>query len=83
MATALTVVVDPSPLKTDPTLTPNAPKSSGYLNGLWVVRDESRETPLEGAGGHLVAVTVSVDVYETTGGECFASITRRIIRKKP
>jgi prepilin-type N-terminal cleavage/methylation domain-containing protein len=83
MATAMTVTVDPSPLKTDPSLSPNAPTSSGYLNGLWVVRTESDETPISGTGGKMVAVTVRVDVYEIDGGDCFASTTRRLIRQKP
>jgi prepilin-type N-terminal cleavage/methylation domain-containing protein len=83
MATAMTMIADPTPLKTDPTLSPSAPTTTGYLNGMWVIRTESREEPLEGAAGKLFAVTVTVDVYETTGGECFASVTRRMIREKP
>lgn len=83
MTTALSVLVDPTPLKTDPTLSPNAPNSSGYLNGLWVVRTESAPTPIDGTGGVLVAVTVTVDVYEASNGNCYASLTRRLTRRIP
>lgn len=83
MATAMTVLIDPTPLRTDPSMTPNAGTSSGYLNGLWVVRTESAETALDGDIGKVVAVTVHVDVYEVAQGECFASVTRRLIRQKP
>ena len=78
MATAMTVLIDSTPLRTDPTLTPAGPTSSGYLNGLWVVRSESDGVFI--AIG-LIAVTVTVDVFETTNGECFASTTRRLIRR--
>lgn len=83
MATAMSVIADPSPLQTDPSLTPNAPTTSGYLNGLWVVRTESDETPLDGPSGKLVAVTVTVDVSEADNGETFVSTSRRMIRRKP
>lgn len=83
MATAMSVIADPSPLQTDPSLTPNGPTSSGYLNGLWVVRTESDETPLDGGSGKLVAVTVTVDVSEADNGETFVSTSRRLIRRKP
>lgn len=82
MATAMTVLADPSPLKTDPSLTPSGPATSGYLNGLWVVRTESGETSLD-TTNKLVAVTVNVDVYGGGNGECYASVTRRLIRRKP
>ncbi len=83
MATAMSVIADPSPLQTDPSMSPNAPTSSGYLNGLWVVRTESEETPLDGAIGTLVAVTVTVDVSEANNGEVFVCTSRRMIRRKP
>lgn len=82
MATALSVLADSSPLATDPAMSPSAPTTSGYLNGFWVTRTESDETPLAGASGKLVAVTVCVDVFETEYGECFASTSRRMIRVK-
>jgi prepilin-type N-terminal cleavage/methylation domain-containing protein len=80
LATAITVLNDPSPLQTDPSMSPNAPSTSGYLNGLWVERKESDPTPL---GGRFVAVTVSVDVFEVANGENFAAVTRRMIRRLP
>ena len=83
MATAITVVNDPRPLRTDPTLTPNGATTSGYLNGLWVVRTESAPTPIDGAGGKLVAVTVTVDVNDAANGETFASVTRRLVKILP
>lgn len=83
MATAMSVIADPSPLRTDPSMSPNAPTSSGYLNGLWVVRTESEETPLDGAIGTLVAVTVTVDVSDANNGEVFVCTSRRMIRRKP
>jgi prepilin-type N-terminal cleavage/methylation domain-containing protein len=83
LATAMTVLNDPSPLQTDPSMSPNAPSSSGYLNGLWVVRTESAPAPVDGGVGKHVAVTVSVDVFEVANGENFASVTRRIIRHIP
>lgn len=81
MATAMSVLEDPSPLRTDPTLSPAGPASSGYLNGLWVVRSESDEVPLDGTG-RLVAVSVQVDVYGTAYGEVFASLSARVVRRK-
>lgn len=84
MATAMSVLNDTTPLPTDPSQSPNAPTTSGYLNGLWVVRTETDEMPLDGANGTLVTVTVNVDVFEASNGECFASASRRLIRvKKP
>ena len=83
MMTALTVLVDPMPLKTDPTLSPSGPTTSGYLNGLWVVRTESASTPIVGVGGVLVAVTVTVDVYEASNGTCYASLSRRLTKRTP
>lgn len=83
MATARTMLADPTPLPTDPASTPGGPTASGYLNGLWVERRESAPTPLEGAAGRLVAVTVTVDVYEASGGRCVASATRRVLRRLP
>jgi len=83
MTTALTVLVDPTPLRTDPTLSPSGPTTSGYLNGLWVVRTESAATPIDGIGGVLVAVTVTVDVYEASNGACYASLSRRLTKRMP
>lgn len=83
LATAMTVIADPTPLQTDPSLSPSGPTTSGYLNGLWVVRTESDEVPLDGINGKLVAVTVKVDVFETGNGECYVSTCRRLIRSKP
>jgi len=80
MATAMTVMANPTPLATDPTLTPNGTTTSGYLNGLWVVRTESAPTALDGTGNSLKSVTVTVDVYEATNGECVASFTRRLTK---
>lgn len=88
MATAMTVLSDPKPLATDPTLSPsaNAKKTSddtsGYLNGLWVVRKESDAADLD-ATGKRVAVTVTVDVYKVNGGTPCASASRRIIKRLP
>lgn len=82
MATALTVLADPSPLATDPSLTPNDPttgNATGYLNGLWVERRESDELHL---GGNEYSVLVSVDVYDGNGGTNYASVVRRLIRTK-
>jgi hypothetical protein len=81
-ATAMTVLADPSPLRTDPTLSPDSAVTQGYLNGLWVERRESGELPLDGAGGKLVSVTVKVDVYETAGGTPLVSVNRRLLRRK-
>lgn len=81
-ATAMTVLADPSPLKTDPTLSPDSATTQGYLNGLWVVRTESNELPLDGSNGKLVSVTVDVDVYETANGAPLASVSRRLLRRK-
>lgn len=81
-ATAMTVLADPSPLRTDPTLSPDSATSQGYLNGMWVVRQESDPLPLDGAGGKLVSVTVDVDVYETAGGTPLVSVSRRLLRRK-
>lgn len=83
MATALSVLDDATPLATDSSQSPDAPTTSGYLNGLWVVRSESAETPLDGAIGKLVAVTVNVDVFEASNGACYASVSRRVLRQKP
>lgn len=83
MATARSVLADATPLPTDAALSPHGPTASGYLNGLWVERKESRPTPLEGIGGSLVAVTVSVDVFEASGGRCVASASRRVLRRLP
>ena len=89
MATAMTVLSDPKPLATDPTLSPsaNAKKTSddtsGYLNGLWVVRKETDAVALDGATGKRFAVTVTVDVYEADGGAPCASANRRIIKRLP
>lgn len=80
MATAMTIMANPTPLATDPTLTPNGSTTTGYLNGLWVVRTESAPTPLDGAGNSLKSVTVTVDVYEASNGECVASFTRRLTK---
>jgi len=81
MATALTVLHDASPIPTDPSLSPAGATTAGYLNGLWVVRSESAATPLDGAGGRLVAVDVDVDVFVAENGGCVASLHRRLIRK--
>ncbi len=83
MSTALAVFEDPSPMKTDPTFTSSGGTASGYLNGLWVERRESDETPLEGPLGTTVAVTVHVDVRDGADGTMYASITGRLIRRKP
>lgn len=78
MATAMTVLADPSPLRTDPSLTPSGATTTGYLNGLWVERKESDEISL---GGNDASVLVSVDVYDGSGGACYASVTRRLLKK--
>lgn len=78
MATAMTALADPSPLSTDPSLSPSGATTSGYLNGLWVERRESDEISL---GGNDASVLVSVDVYDGNGGTCYASVTRRLLKK--
>ncbi len=83
MATAMSVLNDTTPLPTDPSQSPDAPTTSGYLNGLWVVRTETNEMPLDGPAAKLVTVTVNVDVFEAANGECYASASRRLIRRKP
>ena len=83
MATAMTVISDPSPLATDPTLSPSGATTSGYLNGLWVERKEADAVALDGAAGKRVAVTVTVDVYEANGGVLCTSANRRIIKRLP
>lgn len=83
VATALSVLEDATPLPTDLSQSPNAATSSGYLNGLWVVRTESNPTPADGAAGKLVTITVNVDVFEAANGTCYASVSRRLIRQKP
>ncbi len=82
-ATAMTVLADPTPLKTDPTLSPDSPTTQGYLNGLWVVRAESNELQLNGINSRLVTVTVDVDVYEAQNGLPLVSVSRRLLRRKP
>ena len=81
MATALAVLYDSAPIATDAAATPAGATTQGWLNGLWVVRSESDETVLDGA--KLVAVTVHVDVYEGENGHCYASVSGRMLRKKP
>jgi len=79
LATAMTVLVDPSPLRTDVASYPDGALTSGYLNGLWVVRSESNAVNLD-ATGRLMAVTVAVDVFDSTNGRCLLSVNRRLIR---
>jgi Tfp pilus assembly protein PilV len=81
MATALAVLYDPAPIATDAAATPAGATTQGWLNGLWVVRSESDETVLDGA--KLVAVTVHVDAYEGENGQCYASVSGRMLRRKP
>ena len=81
MATALAVLYDSAPIATDAAATPAGATTQGWLNGLWVVRSESDETVLDGA--KLVAVTVHVDVYEGENGYCYASVSGRMLRRKP
>lgn len=78
MATAMTILADPSPLSTDPLLTPNGATTSGYLNGLWVERRESDEISL---GRTDASVLVNIDVYDANGGTCLVSVNRRMIKK--
>jgi len=83
MATAQAVFEDPSPIRTDPAFSSSGGTASGYLNGLWVERRETDVTPLEGPTGNTVAVTVHVDVRDGAYGTVYASITGRLIRRKP
>jgi len=83
MATAMTVLADPSPLRTDPSLTPNGATTSGYLNGLWVERSESDPVFLDSPTNKRRAVTITVDVYEASGGSLCASANRRVITYTP
>lgn len=83
MATAMSVLVDPTPLATDPTLSPNGATTTGYLNRLWVERREVDPMPLDGAAAKLISVTVNVDVYDTANGELVVSMSRRLIRQQP
>lgn len=81
MATALAVLYDAAPIATDAASAPSGATAQGYLNGLWVERRESDETVLD--GGKQVAVTVHVDVYEGASGRCYASVSGRMLRRKP
>jgi len=82
LATATAVLVDPSPLSTDPSLSPNGASTSGYLNGLWVVRTEVDPVILDGSA-KLRSVTVNVDVYNGQNGDAVLSMNRRLLRRTP
>lgn len=80
MATALTVLVDPSPLQpADPAWSVTGSSASGYLNGLWVERTAGPAVPAGAPGSGLQAVTVTVDVFELQNGRKCASVTRRLL----
>ncbi len=83
MATAMTALADPSPLRTDPSQTPSGANTQGYLNGLWVVRSESNPVLLPDPSGKMAVVTVVVDVYDGADGTCVASVNRRMVRRLP
>jgi prepilin-type N-terminal cleavage/methylation domain-containing protein len=78
MATAMTVLADPKPLPTDPTESPDG-ATPGYLNGLWVERQEKDAVTID---ADHEAVTIIVDVFESSRGTPCASVNRRIIRRK-
>jgi prepilin-type N-terminal cleavage/methylation domain-containing protein len=82
LATATAVLADPSPLSTDPSLSPNGASTSGYLNGLWVVRTEVDPVILDGSA-RLCSVTVNVDVYNGQNGDAVLSMNRRLLRRTP
>lgn len=82
MATALTVLADPTPLATDVALSASGAATVGFLNGLWVERTETDPTALDNSG-KLVAVTVVVNVYDLSGGTNVASANRRMIKVLP
>jgi len=82
MATALTVLVDPTPLQpANPAWSVTGSTASGYLNGLWVERTAGRPVAVGSAASGLQAVTVTVDVFELQNGRKFASVTRRLLIK--
>lgn len=80
MATALTVLDDPTPITTLDWAHPGgSDPSCGYLNGWYVIRRTAAAEPI--AGG-LASVLVSVEVYETMGGALVTSVaSRRVVRR--
>lgn len=81
MATAITVAVDPTPLlPAGATLTSSGTTTTGWVNGLWVERDEDAgETIAPGMVSHLVRV----EVYEGTDGRRVCSYQERLLRQAP
>ena len=81
MATAITVAVDPSPLLPGgTTLTSTGTMTTGWINGLWVERNEDAGDLLTtGLRSHLVRV----EVYESGAGRRICSYQERLLRQAP
>lgn len=77
MATALTVVDDPTPLlRADWSVVGST--AQGYLNGYYVRRTESASgTSSDLKANGLISIAIQVDVYESVDGLPVASLTTR------
>jgi Tfp pilus assembly protein PilV len=80
MATALTVLDDPTPLtKLDWSPASGGLPASGYINGYYVTR---LETSSQAVADGLVSVEIKVEVYETIGGALVSSVAGRRMRRR-
>jgi len=85
MATALSVLDDPTPLRrldwihTQAALPGGSGESRGSLNGYYVVRHEQ----VSGAvADGLASARVQVEVYDTLGGRLVASVVSRQVQRR-